>query len=402
MTSKLRVLKYGGSSLATTGHIERVAEQVARYRQTGQEVVVVASAMGGATSKLLSLAGEVSEDPSPRELDKLLATGESVSTTLLAMALRKLGVDAVSLDGAQSGIRTDERHFNASVLHVDTRRIRDELADGRVVVAAGFQGLGSAGELTTLGRGGSDTSAVVLAGALGAERCEICSDVDGVYSADPRVVPEASRIDAISFDEMIEMARHGASVLNPDAVTQARERGVEIYSRSTFEPEKPGTVIRAMRPAEPRVVGVAGHEELLTVTVTDMGTNPPAHELVEDLAPDDVFADHHDPRERCRHITVPAQRLPDPDAFAASVGSRLGGRVRVDTQCSSVSAIGFRVGTVDRFRDTSRLYTRKAGAGLQRSFAGDHSVTCVVHPHDAERVMNLFHQGFDCPMEKAA
>ena len=400
MTSNTRVLKYGGSSLATTGHIQRVAEQIAGYRQAGQEVVVVASAMGGATSKLLSLAGEVSDDPSLRELDKLLGTGESVSTSLLAMALRRLGVDAISLDGAQSGVVTDSRHFNATVRHVDTRRIRDELGHGRVVIAAGFQGRSPAGEVTTLGRGGSDTSAVVLAGALGADRCEICSDVDGVYSADPRVVSDARRIETIGYDEMIEMAHHGASVLNPDAVRSARDHGVEIYSRSTFEPEKPGTLINGLRSDEPRVVGVAAHDALLRLTVAG-GSGRSAHELFDELGADDILSDHVDEEGR-RHIAVPAERLPDPEAFAAAATERLSEDVLVDAACSSVSAIGFGVGTEEHFRHTSRRYAREAGVGLRHDFAGEHSITCVVAPDDADRVMNLFHRGFDCPVEEAA
>ncbi len=400
MTSKTRVLKYGGSSLATTGHIQRVAEQIAGYRQSGQDVVVVASAMGGATSKLLSLAGEVSDDPSLRELDKLLGTGECVSTSLLAMALRRLGVDAISLDGAQSGVVTDSRHFNATVRYVDTHRIVEELGAGRVVIAAGFQGRNPAGDVTTLGRGGSDTSAVVLAGALGATRCEICSDVDGVYSADPRVVAEARRIDSIGYDEMIEMAHHGASVLNPDAVRSARAHGVEIYSRSTFEPEKPGTLIHALHSDEPRVVGVASHDALLRLTVT-ADVERPAHELFDELGADDILSDHVDDDGR-RHIAVPAERLPDPDAFAAAAGNRLSDQVHVDAACSSVSAIGFGVGTEERFRDTSRRYAREAGVGLRYDFAAEHSLTCVVAPDDTDRVMNLFHQGFECPVEEAA
>lgn len=400
MTEKLRVLKFGGSSVATTDQLQRVAAQVAHLRQDGESVVVVVSAMGGTTGKLLSLAGDVTANPAPRELDRLLGTGESVSTAMLALTLGQLGVDAVSLDGRQLGIRTSGRHFNAEVLSVDTRRIRAELDAGRVVVAAGFQGISESGELTTLGLGGSDITAVVLAGALGVERVEICSDVDGVYSADPRIVDEARRIDVISYDEMVQMARHGASVLNPRAVTHASERGVEVYCRSSFEPERGGTLIRRVDPVEPRVVGVAGHDELLVVSLGSVAPGAPAHELVEGVEADDIFADGHDEHGH-RHIAVPAERVPDAAAFADAV-QRRGGGIRVDLDYSSVSAIGLGVGSVDHFRHSSRQYVGDAVADGHHEFSDDHSLTCVVRPAHARRIMNQFHRGFECPVEEAA
>lgn len=404
MSNHLRVLKYGGSSLAAAEHIDLVARQIIDRRRSGEDTVVVASAMGGATGELMALAGSLNDDPPLRELDKLLATGEHVSTALLCMALRRHGQDAVSLSGGECGISTSGEHFNASVEHVDTQRLRAELSAGRVVVAAGFQGQNAAGEATTLGLGGSDITAVVLAAALGAERCEICSDVDGVYSADPRVVSQAQRIDAISYAEMLEMARHGASVLNPRAVEHAREHGVEIYSRSTRHPEKGGTLIRDVQPAEPRVVGIAGYDELLRLTI-DRG-QPHADDavdaVIDALDDDDLFVDHTDSRSGRRDILIPAERLPDAKAFGRDLAERFDARISVGPPCSSVSAIGLGVGDAIDLRSTSRRYSREAGVALHRDYMAEHAITCVVEPRHASILMNVFHREFDCPAEVAA
>src|SRR5437660_393652 len=220
------VQKYGGSSVADPVKLGRVADRVAEAVKKGRSVVVVVSAMGKTTDELLALARTVATSPPRRELDMLLSTGERISMALLAMALEARGVDAISFTGSQSGILTNDRHSGARIIEVRPVRIQDELARGKVVIVAGFQGMSYRREITTLGRGGSDTTAVALAAALAAEYCEICSDVDGVYSADPRVVPDARRLDEISYDEMQELAEHGAKVLNAQAVEWARRAGI--------------------------------------------------------------------------------------------------------------------------------------------------------------------------------
>lgn len=404
MPISTKVVKYGGSSLASADHVDAVARQIIERKRDGEGLVVVASAMGDATDHLMSLAGEVSGDPPLRELDKLLSTGECVSTALLAIALQRLGCDAISLTGAESGVRTSDEHFNAAVEDVDTRRIRAELDSGRVVVAAGFQGRNHAGEITTLGLGGSDTTAVVLAAALDARRCEICSDVDGIYSADPRVVRHARRIDEISYAEMLEMARHGASVLNPDAVAHAGRHGVEIHARSTFEPDAPGTLIHGIEPGTPRVVGIAGHDELLPLAIRTGGrhADSAARKILEELDEDDVFLDHIDPEVGHRNIFIPAERLPDAGSFASELERRFDDHVSVGPHCSSVSAIGLGVGKAEHFRATSLRYSKQAGVSPRGDFAGEHSVTCVVQPDEAARLMNVFHREFECPAEAVA
>lgn len=403
MKRSLRVLKFGGSSLATPEQISKVAEQIIEQKQAGRDLVVVASAMGGTTDELMSLANDLTDDPPVRELDKLLCTGEYVSTALLAMALQRRGHDAVSLTGPQCGILTSDDHFNAAVEDVDTRRIRRELAEGRIVIAAGFQGQNAGGEITTLGLGGSDITAVVLAAALGAERCEICSDVDGVYSADPRVVTQARRLDEISYAEMLQMARHGASVLNARAVEHARDHQVEIYSRSTERPEAGGTLIHDLQAVEPRVIGIASHDRLLPLFIEagEHHAAAAADRILAGLDRDDLFVDHIDDRTGRRDILIPAERLPDAATFGKELEKRFDERIVVGRTCSSVSAIGLGVGDADDLRGTSRRYSQQAGVSLHNEFMDEHAITCVVRPEHAATLMNVFHREFDCPAEVA-
>jgi aspartate kinase len=230
---RIIVQKYGGSSVADISRIRRVAERVVAARREGYAVCVVVSAMGKTTDQLLALATEVSASAPRRELDMLLSVGERTTMALLAIALHSLGEDAISFTGSQCGIMTNDRHFDARIIEVRPHRIEDELARGRTVIVAGYQGMSYKREITTLGRGGSDTTAVALAAALRAERCEIYSDVDGVYTADPRVVDDAKHIGAMGYEELQEMAEAGAKVLNAEAVEFAKRHGIAIYARKT-------------------------------------------------------------------------------------------------------------------------------------------------------------------------
>ncbi len=270
------VQKYGGSSVADVTKIRLVAERVMRTKQAGHDVVVVVSAMGDTTDELLALAKQVSPNPPRRELDMLLTAGERISMAVLSMAIKELGGDAISFTGSQSGIVTNDRHVDARIVEVRPYRVEDELARGRIVVIAGYQGVSYRREVTTLGRGGSDTTAVAMAAALGAEYCEICSDVDGVYTADPRVVPQARRIGTLSYEETQELAESGAKVLNAQAVEFAKEAGIAIYARATAsalpgaDPSADGTVVRQFPPRMPgTVVGVAGERDILLLTFAD-------------------------------------------------------------------------------------------------------------------------------------
>ncbi len=255
------VQKYGGSSVADVSRIRAVAQRVAETVAQGHQVVVVVSAMGNTTNELLGLARAVSARPGRRELDLLVSVGERVSMTLLAMAVEDLGLPAASFTGSQSGIITDEHHVSARVIELRPHRVRAALDSGKVAIVAGFQGVSRAGEVTTLGRGGSDTTAVVLAAALGAAWCEICSDVDGVYSADPRVVPDAQRLSELPLDAAVALGRAGSKVLLAEAVELARSLGVRLDAAATEK--APGSGSRLPPgPAPERPVGVAFDDQL--------------------------------------------------------------------------------------------------------------------------------------------
>src|SRR6187401_3492784 len=267
------VQKYGGSSVADVGKLRYVAERVMQTARRGHQLVVVVSAMGDTTDELLAMAKQLSPNPERRELDMLLSAGERISMALLSLAIRELGGDAISFTGSQSGIITNDRHVDARIVEVRPFRVQDELARGKIVVIAGYQGVSYRREVTTLGRGGSDTTAVAMAAALSAEYCEICSDVDGVYSADPRIVHDARRIGALSYEETQELAESGAKVLNAQAVEFAKNAGIAIYARATAselpgaDPSEDGTVVRrnAVRPAG-AVVGVASERDVLLLS----------------------------------------------------------------------------------------------------------------------------------------
>jgi aspartate kinase len=265
------VQKYGGSSVADVERIGMVADRVAARKASGWDVVVVVSAMGDTTDELLALARRVSPNPSRRELDMLLSAGERIAMALLSMALDERGVPAVSFTGSQSGIITSDAHTNARIVEVRPFRVQDELRRGRVVIVAGYQGVSYKREVTTLGRGGSDTTAVALAAALEAEACEIYSDVAGVFSADPRLVPEARRLAEISYEEMQELAEAGARVLNAQAVEFAKDRGIALYARAATGDDGE-TVVRRHAPRAPgRVVGVASETGLVLLRLTGGG-----------------------------------------------------------------------------------------------------------------------------------
>ena len=248
----LFVHKYGGSSVADAGKIVNVARRIAGVHEAGHQVVTVVSAMGDTTDELIDLARTVSDEPDPRELDVLLSTGELVSITLLSMALRSLGYDAISLSGPQAGIRTDNAYGRARISEVNPERLLAELAQGRLVIVAGFQGLTPDEDITTLGRGGSDTTAVALAAALKADRCDIYTDVEGIYTADPRVAPKAAKLSEVGYDEMLELAAAGAK-MHPRSIELGSVYRVPIYVASSFS-DAPGTLIH--QPSDMYALGI--------------------------------------------------------------------------------------------------------------------------------------------------
>ncbi len=275
---ELIVMKFGGTSVADAERIKRAARRIVDKREQGHRVVAVLSARGKTTDELISMAEEVSDAPDPREMDMLLSTGERISCALCAMAINDLGHRAISLTGSQAGIVTDESHTKALILDVRAERIQAALEEDSIVLVAGFQGVSeNARNVTTLGRGGSDTSAVAVAAALGARECEIYTDVAGVYSADPRIVPDARKLATVSFEEMLEMAASGAGVLQLRAVEYARNHGVRIHCRSSFD-EQPGTVVLAEGETmeQPLITAVTHSDKEARITLTGVPDAPGA------------------------------------------------------------------------------------------------------------------------------
>jgi len=336
------VQKYGGSSVADVGKLKYVAQRVMRTQDQGHQVVVVVSAMGDTTDDLLAMAKNVSPNPDRRELDMLLSAGERISMALLSMAIRELGGDAISFTGSQSGIITNDRHVDARIIEVRPFRVQDELARGRIVVVAGYQGVSYRKEVTTLGRGGSDTTAVAMAAALDAEYCEICSDVDGVYSADPRVVPTARRIGVMSYEETQEMAEAGAKVLNAQAVEFAKEKGIAIYARATkgslpgVDPSADGTVVRRNPPRLPgMVVGVASERDI--IMLESAAASGELLALLEERQVSGkqlhVFGDR-------TTVAISRENLHDEYRLRDLLQTRLGGHARLVDGLAAVSVVG--------------------------------------------------------------
>jgi aspartate kinase len=283
------VMKFGGTSVADPEKIRRVASRLVATKRAGSRVVAVVSAMGYHTDELLDLAHQVSPRPKPRELDMLISVGERISCALVAMAISDLGTDAISLTGSQAGIVTDTVHGKAKIVEVKAHRIHRELDEERIVLVAGFQGVSTDYDVTTLGRGGSDTTAVALAAALGADACEIYTDVDGVFTADPRLVPDAQKLHAVSYEEMLEMAASGAKVLQLRSVEFARNHGVMVHVRSTFT-EEPGTWIREEDERMLEKALISGVTHTIEEAVYDVESVRPA-DLFEALAAAEVNVD---------------------------------------------------------------------------------------------------------------
>ncbi|ADV45906.1 aspartate kinase [Nitratifractor salsuginis] len=289
----LIVQKYGGTSVGSLERIENVAKRVAKAREEGNDLVVVVSAMSGETNKLIDYAHHFSKTPSKREMDILLSSGERVTASLLAIALQEMGYDAIAMTGRQAGIKTDGTHTYARIESIDTSAIEERIKEGKIVIVAGFQGINEKGEVTTLGRGGSDLSAVALAGALHADACEIYSDVDGIYTTDPRIEPKAKKLDYISYDEMLELSSLGAKVLQNRSVELAKKMGVKIIAKSSFS-DGPGTIIAEENEAMEAVLvsGIALDKNQARVSLRDVEDRPGiAAEIFNRLADEQINVD---------------------------------------------------------------------------------------------------------------
>lgn len=384
------VQKFGGSSLAEDEQLRSVARRVADTHHAGHAVVVVVSARGNTTSRLLAHAGRLNPNPENRELDMLLAAGEQQSASMLSLALQDMGLEAVALTGPQAGVRTCDAHLNARINRVEPERMRQELAQGRVVVVAGFQGSSPTGDITTLGRGGSDTTAVAIAAALKAARCEIYSDVDGVYTSDPRVVEDAERLNVVAHSEMKALAHHGAGVLNERAIDYAIKHKVTVHARKAHG--KGGeTIVRAETGiGRSRIVGVASHKSLLRV---DFGPSVDSAALASRLEDYDLFAPERAEGEQGSYL-IPTGQLADVEGLVANLRKRFGDGVEISGPLASVSAVGFQAGKDPETAVFAISALHAVDIDVIDQMVFDHAVTCLVPVEDGAAATRAFHDGF--------
>lgn len=406
--SPLVVQKYGGSSVADADRIRHVAKRIATRAEAGNRVIAVVSAMGDTTNELIALAQQISGSPPQREMDVLLATGEARSSALLSMALDGLGHPAVSLSGAQAGIQTDTVYGRARIADIKTARIERELERGRIVIVAGFQGVSEDFDVTTLGRGASDTTAVAIAAALDADACEIYTDVAGVYSADPRICPAARPLRDIGYDEMLELATTGARVMHARAVEIAALYDVEVLVTSSFDDSAPGTLIRreAQMEQADKVRGVAHQSHVAKVTVRRVPDRPGiAADLFEPLAQAGVSVDtivQNASVEDLTDLTFTVDRA-DVEQAVQVVEGILGkidaGEVISDPDLGSVSIVGTGMATTPGYAARMFRALYEQGINIELISTSEIRITAIVGADQVERAVNALHEAFTLDRE---
>ena len=403
----LIVQKYGGSSVANAEKIKNVAHRIVAVKEKGNDVVVVVSAMGDTTDDLIELALQLNPQPSERELDVLLSTGEVVSSTLLAMALANAGYEAVSLNGLQAGITTDSSHNKARILRMEPKRIFQELNKGNIVIVAGFQGMTEDMNITTLGRGGSDTTAVAIAASLKADECQIYTDVDGVYTADPRLVPEASLLKEIGYEEMLELSTYGAKVMHSRAVELGELFHIPILVASSFS-DTPGTLIHGGSTMEIRnkVTGIAHDTDVAKVTVVGVPDRPGiASSIFNELAMANISVDTIVQNASINNITdlsftvsrgdlQKAMKLVEP--IAENIGA---GECVSDSTLAKISVIGTGMQNTPGYAATMFETLYKKSINIQLITTSEIRITCIISENQVQEAVKALHKAFE--LEKA-
>ncbi|MFH1868551.1 MAG: aspartate kinase [Candidatus Omnitrophota bacterium] len=400
--SRLVVQKYGGTSVADHNRIKAVAERVVRYRRKGYRMVVVVSALGDTTDKLIELANKITDSPSEREMDMLISTGEQISVALLAMAIHKLGPEAISFTGAQVGIITDTSHTKARILKINTKRIKAELDKGKIVIVAGFQGVTMKHDITTLGRGGSNLTAVALAKALGAKFCEMNTDVEGIYTADPRIVPEARKLSRVSYEEMLELASSGAQVLQPRSIEVAKKFNVPIHVRSSFS-DKEGTIIsREVKSMEEIVVsGVTVNRDEAKITICDVPDKPGvAARIFNKIAKNNINIDmiiQNISRTGYTDIsfTVLVRDLGKTLKIARAISAKIGAEgVTYNDNVAKVSVVG--IGMRSHSGIAAKMFSALARKKINIDMisTSEIKVSCVIGKNNATKAVRAIHKEF--------
>lgn len=410
---KIVVQKFGGTSVADIAKMKKVASAVIKEKELGNEVVVVVSAMGHTTDYLVKMAKEISSNPSEREMDMLLSTGEGVSIALLAMVIQAQGYEAISLNAMQIGILTENVHQKARILDIKTDKLMENLEKGKIIVVAGFQGITEDFEITTLGRGGSDTSAVAIASALKAERCDIYTDVEGVYSTDPRMVPTASKINSISYEEMLELARVGANVLHPRSVETAKHFNLPVRVRSTFKLDDLGTLIIGVKGMEiyKPVTGVAADLSQVRIVVCDVPDVPGnAAKLFGALARENISVDmiiqsyaRTSTNTNDIAFTVDKADLDRANNLLDTIKKELNaGNVYIDENIAKVSIVG--AGMVDRPGIAATMFDSIANLGINIKMisTSEIKISCLVEKQDAQKAVEVLHDIFELNSDEIA
>lgn len=402
MPRKLIVQKYGGTSVGDVKRIANVAERIVSYANKGHRLAVVVSAMGDTTDELIDLSKKINQHPSEREMDMLISTGEQISSALLAMAIHKKGYDAISFTGPQVGIITDNYHTKAKILKIETDRIKKELESGKIVIVAGFQGISVNSEITTLGRGGSDLSAVALAVALGANVCEIYTDVEGIYTADPRIVKEARKLRHITFDEMLELAARGAQVMQTRAVEVGKKFNMPIYVKSSFS-KKEGTIIMDKAPyiEESVVRGVALTENEAKITVCDVPDKPGiAAQIFNKLAAQNINIDMIVQNVSHRKMTdISFTVTKDNLRKAIKISKRIANAIDAagvisDENIAKVSVVGVGMKSQSGVAAKCFLALAKNKINIEMISTSEISISCVVKKELGKEALKVLHKEF--------
>ncbi len=408
MARPIIVQKFGGTSVADVERIKNVAKRIVKAKREGFDVVTVVSALGDSTDKLIELAHQITENPSDRELDMLVSTGEQVSCALLTMAIHSLGEDAISFTGAQVGIITDNSFTRARIIDINAKRIIEELKTSKIIIVAGFQGLSLNQDITTLGRGGSNLTAVALAKVLGAKSCEMYTDVEGVFTADPKIVKDARKIDCISYDEMFELASLGTQVLQPRSIEFAMKFGVPIHVRSSFS-DKAGTIIsKEVKAMEDTVVsGVALNKEEAKVTICDVPDKPGiAAKIFKDIASEEINVDmivQNVSRTGATDVsfTVPGADLNRTIKCAKYIAKKVGaGEVTYDKDMAKVSIVG--IGMKSHSGVAANMFEALAekGINIEMISTSEIKISCVVKKKNGEEAVRAIHDKFGLGKKK--
>ena len=403
MGKRIVVQKYGGSSVKDADRIKAVAERICSYKNKNTDIAVVVSAMADTTDDLIELAGKIAQSPTDREMDLLLASGEQISASLLAMAVRECGVESVALSGFQAGFLTDKVHGKARVQHIDGKRIKQAFKEGKVVIVAGFQGMTKEGEITTLGRGGSDLSAVALAKAINADVCEIYTDVTGIYTTDPRKVPEARKITEITFDEMLEMASLGAQVMQPRSIEVAKRFNIPLHVRSSYSKEEGTMIVKSTQKIEDIAVrGVTSNKNEAKITICAVPDKPGVSaQIFNAIAQAGVNVDvivqnvSHTNKTDIS-FTVPKADVAKGLKAAQDIAKKLdAGNVLEDKNIARVSIVGS--GMRSHQGIAARMFDAlaKASINIKMIATSEISISCIIDLDKADQAVSVLHKAFE-------